>query len=52
MTSDPIRQRYELIAGHLNERQRRLWAGTEARVLGWGGIGCKVLRLSCFYIKN
>jgi hypothetical protein len=39
MTPDPIRQRYELIAGHLNERQRRLWAGTEARVLGWGGIG-------------
>jgi len=39
MTPDPIRQRYELIAGHLNERQRRLWAGVEARVLGWGGIG-------------
>ena len=39
MTPDPIRQRYELIVGHLNERQRRLWAGVEARVLGWGGIG-------------
>lgn len=39
MTPDSIRQQYELIAGHLNERQRRLWAGTEARVLGWGGIG-------------
>lgn len=39
MTPDPIRQRYDLIARHLNERQRRLWAGTEARVLGWGGIG-------------
>lgn len=39
MTPDSIRQRYELMAGHLNERQRRLWAGTEARVLGWGGIG-------------
>ena len=23
----------------LNERQRRFWAGTEASVLGWGGIG-------------
>jgi hypothetical protein len=39
MTPDSIRQRYELIVGHLNERQRRLWAGVEARVLGWGGIG-------------
>jgi hypothetical protein len=39
MMTDPIRQRYELMAGHLNEHQRRLWAGAEARVLGWGGIG-------------
>lgn len=39
MTPDLIRQRHELTAGHLNERQRRLWTGTEARVLGWGGIG-------------
>lgn len=39
MMTDPIRQRYELMAGHLNERQRRLWAGAEAQVLGWGGIG-------------
>ncbi len=39
MMTDPIRQRYELMAGHLNEHQRRLWAGAEAEVLGWGGIG-------------
>lgn len=39
MMTDPIRRRYELMAGHLNERQRRLWAGAEAQVLGWGGIG-------------
>ncbi len=39
MMPNPIKQRYELIAGHLNEHQRRLWAGAEARVLGWGGIG-------------
>jgi hypothetical protein len=39
MMPNPIKQRYELMAGHLNERQRRLWAGAEARVLGWGGIG-------------
>lgn len=36
MMPNPIKQRYELIAGHLNEHQRRLWAGAEARVLGWG----------------
>lgn len=38
MTVDPIGQRYEWIVHYLNERQRRLWAGAEARVLGWGGI--------------
>jgi hypothetical protein len=38
MMTDPIGQRYELMTGHLNERQRRLWAGAEAQVLGWGGI--------------
>lgn len=38
MRTDPIGQRYELMAGHLNEHQRRLWAGAEAQVLGWGGI--------------
>lgn len=38
MMTDPIRQRYELMDRHLNERQRRLWAGAEAQVLGWGGI--------------
>ena len=37
--TDPIGQRYELMASHLNEHQRRLWAGAEAEVLGWGGIG-------------
>lgn len=36
MMPNPIKQCYELIAGHLNEHQRRLWAGAEARVLGWG----------------
>ena len=32
--TDPIGQRYELMAGHLNEHQRRLWTGAEAQVLG------------------
>ncbi len=30
--------RYSAIAPHLNERQRRLWVGAEARVLGRGGV--------------
>ena len=38
MEPNLIGQRYELLAPILSERQRRLWAGAEARVLGWGGI--------------
>ena len=34
-----IAVRYERVRPHLNERQRRLWAGNEALSLGWGGIG-------------
>jgi len=33
-----IAERYAAIAPHLNERQRRLWAGAEVRALGHGGI--------------
>jgi DDE family transposase len=33
-----IAQRWELLSPHLDERQRRLWAGTEARSMGRGGI--------------
>lgn len=33
-----IRRRYELLAGKLNERQIREFAGAEASVLGWGGV--------------
>ena len=33
-----IAQKWEVISPHLNERQRRLWAGTEARTLSRGGI--------------
>lgn len=43
-----IAARYERIHAHLNERQRRLWAGNEAAALGWGGIGivAKALKMS------
>src|SRR5262249_33394030 len=33
-----IRQRFEGLASTLDERQRRLWAATEARSWGYGGV--------------
>jgi transposase len=33
-----IRGKYEGLSCCLNERSRRIWAATEARSLGWGGI--------------
>jgi transposase len=36
--TNTIRQKYELLKAELDERSRRLWAATEAMVLGHGGI--------------
>lgn len=33
-----LREKYKLISSHLNERTRRIWAATEAKLLGHGGI--------------
>src|SRR5436853_594806 len=33
-----IKQRYERVAGELNERTRRLLAASEALAIGWGGV--------------
>ena len=33
-----VAERFAAISPHLNERQRRLWAGAEARALGRGGV--------------
>jgi len=33
-----IRSKYRSLSPALNERQRRLWAGSEARFMGYGGI--------------
>jgi hypothetical protein len=43
-----IRTHYEETGGTLNERQRRLWAATEAMKLGRGGIAVisKALQIS------
>jgi len=38
MVVEWIRDKYEALKGSLNERSRRLWAATEARSLGRGGV--------------
>src|SRR2546425_7727601 len=38
MNEEAIKQRFELVAGKLNERTRRLVAASEAVAVGWGGI--------------
>ena len=35
---DPIRERFSELSPHLNERERRLLAATEANAAGYGGI--------------
>ena len=34
---ESLASRFEVLKPHLNERQRRLWLGAEARELGSGG---------------
>lgn len=36
--SEKIRRKYRALAGHLDERARRVWAATEADAFGYGGI--------------
>jgi hypothetical protein len=38
MDIDTLQQKYWSLAPVLNERTRRLWAATEARAIGYGGI--------------
>jgi len=35
-----IREKYQALLPNMDERMRRLWAATEAKALGWGGIAC------------
>ena len=37
-SEDAVRDRFRFLSPWLNERSQRLWAGAEAKVLGWGGI--------------
>ena len=36
---DSLRETYEALSPTLNERSRRVWAATEARAIGRGGVG-------------
>jgi hypothetical protein len=38
IAAESLARRYEYVRPHLNERQRRVWLGAEARVLGRGGV--------------
>ncbi|MBI4653356.1 hypothetical protein HY750_03840, partial [Candidatus Kuenenbacteria bacterium] len=33
-----IKQKFEEISFYLNEKTKRIWAATEAKSYGWGGI--------------
>lgn len=33
-----FRRKFNLVSSHLNEKTRRIWAATEARIYGYGGI--------------
>lgn len=37
--AESLVRRYDHVAPHLSERQRRLWLGVEVRELGRGGVG-------------
>ncbi len=41
--AEKIRRKYIALAEHLDERARRVWAATEADVLGYGGISLVAL---------
>ena len=37
-SEDEIQRKYQVLASHLDEHTRRIWAATEAGALGYGGI--------------
>jgi hypothetical protein len=37
-TEKLVRQKWRLLRATMDERARRLWAGTEADAIGWGGV--------------
>lgn len=49
-----VRRKFKLLRPTLNERQRRLWAGSEAEVLGHGGVAlvAKATRLAISTVRK
>ena len=49
-----VKEKYQLIQGHLNEKSRRIWAATEAKAIGRGGLKIvhEATGLSYATIKN
>ena len=39
-STDKIKERYELLRDFLNEKQRRLYVGAEAKIIGYGPENC------------
>jgi hypothetical protein len=37
-TEAVVRQKFSILQPHLNERSRRIWAASEAKALGYGGV--------------
>jgi hypothetical protein len=37
-TLSAIQAKFSLLSGYVDERSRRIWAATEARALGYGGV--------------
>jgi len=48
-----LKEKHKTIGPHLDEKTRRLWAATEARSIGWGGIAmvAKVTKMSPITIR-
>ena len=50
ISESAIREKYRTLAPALNERQRRLWAGTEAIHLGFGGMAIVIRATGLSYL--
>ena len=49
-----LKGKYKIIGPHLDEKARRLWAATEAKSIGWGGITivAKIANISPITVRS
>ena len=49
-----LKEKYKIIGPHLDEKARRLWAATEAKSIGWGGITkvAKIANMSPITVRS